>query len=126
MVCNDFFLCTSLLSFLQTYQWLIITTWGHDPSVVAASNVLLALNDALAHSAVLLQVCTCGVTCSGVVLFFIFYSRPLLSPNEFYMRVCNFSFFFSLSFVPVLVCDKFDYNCSVRWYVLAQSGIDSL
>ena len=126
MVCNDFFLCTSLLSFLQTYQWLIITTWGHDPSVVAASNVLLALNDALAHSAVLLQVCTCGVTCSGVVLFLFFI------PGLFYLQMnstCVYAisvFFFSLSFVPVLVCDKFDYNCSVRWYVLAQSGIDSL
>ena len=34
----------------------MITTWGHDPGIVPLSNVLLALNDALAHSAVLVQV----------------------------------------------------------------------
>ncbi|XP_065183185.1 protein FAM91A1-like [Sycon ciliatum] len=44
-----------LPTIFQAYHYLIITTWGHDPSVVTASNVLLALNDALAHSAVLLQ-----------------------------------------------------------------------
>ena len=34
----------------------MITTWGHDPGIVPVSNVLLALNDALSHSAVLVQV----------------------------------------------------------------------
>ena len=34
----------------------MVTTWGHDPGIVPVSNVLLALNDALAHSAVLVQV----------------------------------------------------------------------
>ena len=34
----------------------MITTWGHDPGIVSVSNVLLALNDALSHSAVLVQV----------------------------------------------------------------------
>ena len=34
----------------------MITTWGHDPGIVSVSNVLIALNDALSHSAVLVQV----------------------------------------------------------------------
>ncbi|KAK3746262.1 hypothetical protein QZH41_016510 [Actinostola sp. cb2023] len=37
------------------YESLLITTWGHDPGIVPVSNVLLALNDALSHSAVLVQ-----------------------------------------------------------------------
>ncbi|KAG8441621.1 hypothetical protein GDO86_010708 [Hymenochirus boettgeri] len=37
------------------YDRLLITSWGHDPGVVPASNVLVMLNDALTHSAVLIQ-----------------------------------------------------------------------
>eukprot|EP00058_Branchiostoma_floridae_P024167 XP_002609657.1 hypothetical protein BRAFLDRAFT_123571 [Branchiostoma floridae] len=44
-----------LPSVFQEYDRLLITTWGHDPGVVATSNVLLTLNDALTHSAVLIQ-----------------------------------------------------------------------
>ncbi|KAJ7374964.1 hypothetical protein OS493_001689 [Desmophyllum pertusum] len=40
----------------EDYERLMITTWGHDPGIVPVSNVLLALNDALSHSAVLVQV----------------------------------------------------------------------
>ena len=32
-----------------------MTTWGHDPGVIGTSNILLTLNDALTHSAVLVQ-----------------------------------------------------------------------
>ncbi|KAI1901681.1 hypothetical protein AGOR_G00036900 [Albula goreensis] len=39
----------------QVYDRLLITSWGHDPGVVPASNVLTMLNDALTHSAVLIQ-----------------------------------------------------------------------
>ncbi|XP_073535945.1 protein FAM91A1 isoform X2 [Phyllobates terribilis] len=37
------------------YDRLLITSWGHDPGVVPTSNVLVMLNDALTHSAVLIQ-----------------------------------------------------------------------
>ncbi|XP_063780469.1 protein FAM91A1 [Pseudophryne corroboree] len=37
------------------YDRLFITSWGHDPGVVPTSNVLVMLNDALTHSAVLIQ-----------------------------------------------------------------------
>lgn len=40
---------------LLDYDRLLITTWGHDPGVIATSNILLTLNDALSHSAVLVQ-----------------------------------------------------------------------
>lgn len=40
---------------LQDYDRLLITTWGHDPGLVSTSNALLTINDALAHSAVLIQ-----------------------------------------------------------------------
>ncbi|KAK7100158.1 protein FAM91A1-like [Littorina saxatilis] len=39
----------------QKYERLLVTTWGHDPGVIASSNILLTLNDALAHSAVFVQ-----------------------------------------------------------------------
>ncbi|XP_046875230.1 protein FAM91A1 isoform X2 [Hypomesus transpacificus] len=39
----------------QVYDRLLITSWGHDPGVVSTSNVLAMLNDALTHSAVLIQ-----------------------------------------------------------------------
>ncbi|CAL1540912.1 unnamed protein product [Lymnaea stagnalis] len=39
----------------KSYDRLLVTTWGHDPGVIAASNILLTLNDALSHSAVLVQ-----------------------------------------------------------------------
>uniref|UniRef100_UPI00398F4D2F protein FAM91A1 isoform X3 n=1 Tax=Pristiophorus japonicus TaxID=55135 RepID=UPI00398F4D2F len=39
----------------QGYDRLLITSWGHDPGVVPTSNVLSMLNDALTHSAVLIQ-----------------------------------------------------------------------
>lgn len=55
----------------------MITTWGHDPGIVPVSNVLLALNDALSHSAVLVQVSlepismeTEGLLPSAVLLLF--------------------------------------------------------
>ena len=41
---------------MQHYERLLVTTWGHDPGVIASSNILLTLNDALAHSAVFVQV----------------------------------------------------------------------
>uniref|UniRef100_A0A674C230 Family with sequence similarity 91 member A1 n=1 Tax=Salmo trutta TaxID=8032 RepID=A0A674C230_SALTR len=39
----------------QVFDRLLITSWGHDPGVVPTSNVLTMLNDALTHSAVLIQ-----------------------------------------------------------------------
>ncbi|XP_047239885.1 protein FAM91A1 isoform X1 [Girardinichthys multiradiatus] len=39
----------------QAFDRLLITSWGHDPGVVPTSNVLTMLNDALTHSAVLIQ-----------------------------------------------------------------------
>ncbi|XP_046398087.1 protein FAM91A1 [Ischnura elegans] len=33
----------------------MVTTWGHDPTVLPLSSILFALNDALGHSAVLIQ-----------------------------------------------------------------------
>ncbi|XP_053102914.1 protein FAM91A1 isoform X2 [Hemicordylus capensis] len=39
----------------QGYDRLLITSWGHDPGIVPTSNVLTMLNDALTHSAVLIQ-----------------------------------------------------------------------
>ncbi|MGH0165290.1 UNVERIFIED_CONTAM: hypothetical protein FKN15_053883 [Acipenser sinensis] len=42
----------------KDYDRLLITSWGHDPGVVPTSNVLAMLNDALTHSAVLIQVST--------------------------------------------------------------------
>jgi len=34
----------------------LVTTWGHDPTIVYVSNLLLTVNDALTHSAVFIQV----------------------------------------------------------------------
>ncbi|XP_064626178.1 protein FAM91A1-like isoform X2 [Lineus longissimus] len=39
----------------QEYDRLLITTWGHDPGIIPTSNILLTLNDALSHSALLIQ-----------------------------------------------------------------------
>jgi hypothetical protein len=38
------------------YDRLLVTTWGHDPGVLPVSNIVFTLNDALCHSAVLVQV----------------------------------------------------------------------
>ena len=46
----------NMLYEFQVYDRLLITSWGHDPGVVPSSNVLTMLNDALTHSAVLIQV----------------------------------------------------------------------
>ena len=35
---------------------MLVTTWGHDPTSVFVSNLLLTVNDALTHSSVLIQV----------------------------------------------------------------------
>ncbi|XP_041483997.1 protein FAM91A1-like [Lytechinus variegatus] len=40
----------------QEFDRLLVTTWGHDPGLVSTSNALFTINDALAHSAVLIQV----------------------------------------------------------------------
>jgi len=40
---------------LADYERLLVTTWGHDPVIIPVSNALLTLNDALSHSAVLVQ-----------------------------------------------------------------------
>lgn len=53
---NSLLLHTLLISLFQGYDRLLITSWGHDPGVVPTSNVLTMLNDALTHSAVLIQV----------------------------------------------------------------------
>eukprot|EP00731_Ephydatia_muelleri_P031554 Em0023g61a len=44
-----------LPTFLKDYSRLLVTTWGHDATVVHISNILLTINDALTHSAVLVQ-----------------------------------------------------------------------
>ncbi|EDO47478.1 predicted protein [Nematostella vectensis] len=55
-----------LPAIFEDYERLLITTWGHDPGIVPVSNVLLALNDALSHSAVLVQ--AHGVHSEGKVI----------------------------------------------------------
>lgn len=44
-----------LPAIFQEYDRLLVTTWDHDPGVIASSNILMTLNDALSHSAVLVQ-----------------------------------------------------------------------
>ncbi|XP_067004494.2 protein FAM91A1 [Anabrus simplex] len=39
----------------QNYDKLLVTTWGHDPGVLPVANIIFTLNDALCHSAVLVQ-----------------------------------------------------------------------
>lgn len=39
----------------RNYDKLLVTTWGHDPGVLPVSNIVFTLNDALCHSAVLVQ-----------------------------------------------------------------------
>lgn len=58
----------------QVYDRLLITSWGHDPGVVPTSNVLTMLNDALTHSAVLIQVNTLTLvnTASFNVMYLLF------------------------------------------------------
>lgn len=46
---------TTLPRELWRYERLMITTWGHESTIVNTSNVLMALNEALTHSPVLLQ-----------------------------------------------------------------------
>lgn len=41
--------------FLKQFDRVQITTWGHDPSILQTSNILLTLQDCLTHSAVLVQ-----------------------------------------------------------------------
>ncbi|GAB6029426.1 hypothetical protein CHUAL_005185 [Chamberlinius hualienensis] len=43
----------------KNYDRLLVTTWGHDPGIAPTSNALLTLNDALSHSAVLVQAYGC-------------------------------------------------------------------
>ncbi|KAL0598602.1 Protein FAM91A1, partial [Plecturocebus cupreus] len=58
-----------LPNIFQSYDRLLITSWGHDPGVVPTSNVLTMLNDALTHSAVLIQGLTLlpKLKCSGMI-----------------------------------------------------------
>ncbi|CAI8043415.1 Protein FAM91A1 [Geodia barretti] len=44
-----------LPSVLKGYHRVLVTSWGHDPTSVYVSNLLLTVNDALTHSAVLIQ-----------------------------------------------------------------------
>ncbi|XP_054708527.1 protein FAM91A1-like [Uloborus diversus] len=45
----------SLPQIFKDHEKLLVTTWAHDPSTVPMSNALPILNDALCHSAVLVQ-----------------------------------------------------------------------
>lgn len=45
----------TLPKIFASYTQLMITSWGHDPGVLPTSNALFTVNDALTHSAVLLQ-----------------------------------------------------------------------
>ncbi|XP_075525243.1 protein FAM91A1 isoform X1 [Dermacentor variabilis] len=44
-----------LPSIFEEYDKLLVTTWGHGPGTVPTSSALITLNDALTHSAVLIQ-----------------------------------------------------------------------
>ncbi|XP_077496728.1 protein FAM91A1 [Amblyomma americanum] len=44
-----------LPSIFEAYDKLLVTTWGHGPGTVPTSCALITLNDALTHSAVLIQ-----------------------------------------------------------------------
>lgn len=68
----------------EDFERLMITTWGHDPGIVSVSNVLLALNDALSHSAVLVQ--AHGLHTEGDVVYVPFpldckYGEPFSEDN---------------------------------------------
>lgn len=68
----------------EDHERLMITTWGHDPGIVSVSNVLLALNDALSHSAVLVQ--AHGLHTEGDVVYVPFpldckYGEPFSEDN---------------------------------------------
>lgn len=74
----------------QVYDRLLITSWGHDPGVVPTSNVLTMLNDALTHSAVLIQVNThiyklqfyievVSGTCEHCIIEYYVFTLPLFS-----------------------------------------------
>ena len=52
-LCNFVSECCSCC---QGYHRVLVTSWGHDPTSVYVSNLLLTVNDALTHSAVLIQV----------------------------------------------------------------------
>ncbi len=53
---NSLFPMVYLSCSVQQYSRVLVTTWGHDPTSVFVSNLLLTVNDALTHSAVLIQV----------------------------------------------------------------------
>ena len=53
-VCVFVSVCLSVCS--QGYSKILLTSWGHDTAVVSTSNLLLTVNEALTHSAVLVQV----------------------------------------------------------------------
>lgn len=40
---------------LKNFSKVLVTTWGHDPTVLPITNVMFTLNEALCHSPVLLQ-----------------------------------------------------------------------
>jgi hypothetical protein len=40
---------------LKIFDKFLVTTWNHEPSYISNVNILLSINDALLHSAVLLQ-----------------------------------------------------------------------
>ena len=51
----------SLPQSLKAFEKYLVTTWNHEPTYISNVNILLSLNDALLHSAVLIQ----GFSLSG-------------------------------------------------------------
>lgn len=77
-----------LPSIFQGYERLLITSWGHDPGVVATSNVLMTLNDALTHSAVLVQ--GHGAQADGEVVYVPFpIDEPIIKGDFSLEHVCR-------------------------------------
>lgn len=69
------------------YDRLLITSWGHDPGVVPTSNVLTMLNDALTHSAVLIQVSSDKLDLYFQIIMCVFFSVSVLTCRAFAVKL---------------------------------------
>lgn len=104
-----------LPSIFKNYEKLLVTTWGHDPGVIAASNILVTLNDALTHSAVLVQ--GHGWQSKGKVVNISF---PFKKEEGSFSKD-------SIQNHPALqcLCDKIDLKHSCGYVSLLNTGVSS-
>ncbi|XP_049846407.1 protein FAM91A1 isoform X1 [Schistocerca gregaria] len=102
------------------YEKLLVTTWGHDPGVLPVSNIIFTLNEALCHSAVLVQAYGISRVAETFLVPFPMSSKPLAIGGSF-QNVCTTDVDWNSHPAVRKLSDVIDLKCSCGFITMVDT-----